>query len=49
VHAQPLSLEEKFKKLEDTIQRVVTNTIGYTKKQANKEWFDEKCAKVNKE
>jgi hypothetical protein len=24
----------------------VTNTIGYTRKQANKEWFDEECAKV---
>jgi hypothetical protein len=29
--------------------RVVTNTIGYTRKQANKEWFDEECAKVNEE
>jgi hypothetical protein len=27
----------------------VTNTIGYTRKQANKEWFDEECAKVNEE
>jgi hypothetical protein len=26
------------KKLEETIQRVATNTIGYTKKQANEEW-----------
>jgi Fe-S-cluster containining protein len=26
-----------------------TNTIGYPRKQANKEWFDEKCAKVNEE
>jgi hypothetical protein len=25
----------------------VTNTIGYTRKQANKEWFDEECAKRN--
>jgi hypothetical protein len=32
---------------EEIIQRVATNTIGYTKKQANKEWFDEQCAKVN--
>jgi hypothetical protein len=41
-----------FKKLEETIQRVATNTIGcigYTRKQANKEWFDEECAKVNEE
>jgi hypothetical protein len=45
VQAQPLSLDEKCKKLEETIQRVATNTIGYTKKQANKEWFDEEFAK----
>jgi tRNA A37 N6-isopentenylltransferase MiaA len=48
VQAQPLSLDEKCKKLEETIQRVATNTIGYTRKQANKKWFDEECAKVNK-
>jgi hypothetical protein len=48
VQAQPLSLDEKCKKLE-TIQRVATNTIGYTSKQANKEWLDEECAKVNEE
>jgi hypothetical protein len=49
VKAQPQSLDEKCKKLEETIQRVATNTIGYTRKQANKEWFDEECAKVNEE
>jgi hypothetical protein len=49
VQAQPLSLDERCKKLEETIQRVATNTIGYTRKQANKEWFDEECAKVNEE
>jgi hypothetical protein len=49
VQPQPLSLDEKCKKLEDTIQRVATNTIGYTIKQANKEWFGEECAKVNEE
>jgi hypothetical protein len=27
----------------------VTHTIGYTRKQTNKEWFDEKCAEVNEE
>jgi hypothetical protein len=37
VQAQPLSLDEKLKKLEETIQRIVTNTIGYTRKQAYKE------------
>jgi hypothetical protein len=40
---------KNVKKLEETIQRVATNTIGYTRKQANKEWFDEECAKVNEE
>jgi hypothetical protein len=42
VQAQPLKLKE-------TIERVATNTIGYTRKQANKEWFDGECAKVNEE
>jgi hypothetical protein len=50
VQAQPLSLDEKCQKLEETIQRVATNnTIGYMSKQANKEWFDENCAEVNQE
>jgi hypothetical protein len=48
LQAQPLSLDEKCKKLEETIQRVATNTISYTRKQANKEWFDQECAKVTK-
>jgi hypothetical protein len=47
VQAQTLSLDEKFKKMQETIQRVATNAIGYTIKQANKEWFYEECAKVN--
>jgi hypothetical protein len=49
VQAQPVSLDEKCKKLEETIQRVATNTIGYTRKQAYKEWLDEECAEVNEE
>jgi hypothetical protein len=49
VQAQPLSLDEKCKKLEKTIQRVATNTIGHTKKQANKEWFHEEFPKVKEE
>jgi hypothetical protein len=36
-------------KLEEKIQRVATNTIGYTRKQANKERLDEECAKMNEE
>jgi Skp family chaperone for outer membrane proteins len=46
VQAQLLSLDEECKKLEETIQRVTTNTIGYTRK---KEWFDKECTKMNKE
>jgi hypothetical protein len=49
VQAQPLSLDKKCKKLEETIQRVATNTIGYTRKQAFKEWFDEEFAEVSEE
>jgi hypothetical protein len=49
MQAQPLSLDEKCEKLEETIQRVATDTIGYTRKQAYKEWFDEECAEVNEE
>jgi hypothetical protein len=42
-------LDERCKKLEETIQRVATNTIGYPRKQSNKEWSGEECAKMNKE
>jgi hypothetical protein len=49
VQAQPLSLDEKCKELEETIQRVAPNPIGYTRKQANKEWFDEECPKMKEE
>jgi hypothetical protein len=49
LQAQPLSLDEKCKKLEETIQRVETNTIGYTRKQTSKEWFDEECSKIKDE
>jgi hypothetical protein len=38
---------KNVKKLEETIQRVAINTISYTRKVANKEWFDKKCANVN--
>jgi hypothetical protein len=31
----------------EIIQRIATNTIDYTRKQANKERFDEEFAKVN--
>jgi hypothetical protein len=42
-------LDEKCKKLEETIQRVGTNTICHIRKQANTEWFDEECVKENGE
>jgi hypothetical protein len=47
VQAKPLSLDEKCKILQETNKRVTTNTIGYTRKQAYKEWFDEGCALLN--
>jgi hypothetical protein len=31
------------------MKNVATNTIGYTRKQENKEWFGQDCAKVNQE
>jgi hypothetical protein len=49
VQVPQLSLDEKCKKLEETIKRVAKNTISYTRKQANKKWSDEECAKVNEE
>jgi hypothetical protein len=36
VQVEPLNLDKKCKKLEETIQRVATNTIGYTRKRTNK-------------
>jgi hypothetical protein len=38
-----------MEKLEETVQRVATNTISYTRKQSKKEWIDEECAMVNEE
>jgi hypothetical protein len=46
VQPQLLSLDEKCKKLEETIQRVATNTIGYTRKQV---CFEDECTKENEE
>jgi hypothetical protein len=42
-------LDENCKKLEEKFQRVAKNNMGYTRKQANKEWFEEECAGVNEE
>jgi hypothetical protein len=38
-----------FRISKQEVQRIATNTIGYTRKQANKECFDEECARVNEE
>jgi hypothetical protein len=38
---------KNIKNWKNQSQRVATNTIGYTTKQANKEWFDEERARVN--
>jgi hypothetical protein len=35
--------------MEEAVRKVAKNTIGYTRKQAGKEWFDEECKKVNDE
>jgi hypothetical protein len=31
----------------EAVRKVAKNTIGYTRKQAGKEWVDEECEKVN--
>jgi hypothetical protein len=46
---EPLSLNDKWRRMEEAVQKVATNTIDYTRKQAEKEWFDEECEKVNEE
>jgi hypothetical protein len=33
--------------MEKAVRKVATNTIGYTRKLAEKESFDEKCEKGN--
>jgi ribosomal protein L20A (L18A) len=35
--------------MEEAVRKEATITIGYTRKQAEKEWFDEECEKVNEE
>jgi hypothetical protein len=46
---EPLNLNDKWRQMEVAVRKVATNTIGYTRKQAGKEWFDEECEKVNEE
>jgi hypothetical protein len=46
---EPLSLNEKWRQMEEAVRKIATNTIGYTRKQAGKDWFDEECEMVNEE
>jgi hypothetical protein len=46
---EQLSLDDKWKRMEEAARKVAINTIGYTRKQAGKEWFDEECEKMNEE
>jgi hypothetical protein len=42
-------LDDKWKRTETALRKVAENTIGYTRKQAVNEWFDEECEVVNEE
>jgi hypothetical protein len=44
--SKPLSLNDKWKRMEEAVRKVATNTNGYAGKQVGKEWFDEECEKV---
>jgi endonuclease/exonuclease/phosphatase family metal-dependent hydrolase len=44
---EPLSLDDIWKRTETAVREVAEKTIGYTRKQARNEWFDEECARVN--
>jgi hypothetical protein len=44
-----LALDDKWKRTETALRKVAENTIGYTRKQALNEWFDEECGVVNEE
>jgi hypothetical protein len=46
---EPLSLDDKWKRMQEAVRKVETNAIGYSRKQAGKEWFDEDWEKVNNE
>jgi hypothetical protein len=47
--SEPLSLDGNWKRMEEAAWKVATNIIGYTRKQAGKEWFGEECEKVHEE
>jgi hypothetical protein len=42
-------LDDKWKRTETALRKVAENTIGYTRKQAVNESFDEECEVVNEE
>jgi hypothetical protein len=46
---EPLSLDDNWKRMEETVRKVATNTIGRTQKQAGKKWFYEEFRKMNEE
>jgi hypothetical protein len=46
---ESLSLDDKWKRMETALRKVAENNIGYTRKQAVNEWFDEECEVVNEE
>jgi hypothetical protein len=39
----------KVKQIAEAVRKFAINTIGYARKQAGKEWFDEECEQVNEE
>jgi hypothetical protein len=46
---EPLSLNDKWRRMDKEVRKVATNTIGYTRKQTLKECFDKEFEKVNDE
>jgi hypothetical protein len=42
---EPLSLNDKWNRIGEPVWKEATNTIGYTRKQAGKEW----CEKLNED
>jgi putative N-acetylmannosamine-6-phosphate epimerase len=47
--AQTRSFNEFWYETEEKIKKVATTTVGYTREQEKREWFDEECVMVNEE
>jgi hypothetical protein len=47
--SEPLSLDVKWKRMEEAVRQVSTNPIGYTRKQAGKKWFEKVNEEMNEE